>query len=71
MSGAYTIFGAKVQPHVLSIATLLTVIGGVTIPKYINPAPVTPAATPAPVAAAPAEDLDVEKLLKYVLKPSS
>ncbi|GME75144.1 unnamed protein product [Ambrosiozyma monospora] len=65
MSGAYTIFGAKVQPHVLSIATLLTVIGGITIPKYINPA--TPAATPAPAAAAPSEDLDVEKLLNDFL----
>ncbi|ODV95746.1 hypothetical protein PACTADRAFT_15947 [Pachysolen tannophilus NRRL Y-2460] len=65
MTVAYQIFGKTVQPHVLAIATLATVIGGITVPKFIpSSAPTSaPAETKAPQAAAN-EEIDVEKAIK-------
>lgn len=70
MGAAYTIFGKTVQPHVLALATLTTVIGGTVLATSGSKAKDTAGATPAApaVQADNAEDFDVEKLLGDFLK---
>ena len=74
MGAAYKIFGKNVQPHVLAITTLATVIGGTAFAlsgpkKAENPiATATPAAA---TAGSNSDDIDVEKLLGDLLKEES
>lgn len=68
MGSAYTILGAKVPAHWISIATLSAAIGGAVIPSYLPSKKTEAVKAPEPVVQQQAEgDFDVEKLLKYVL----
>ncbi|CDO94610.1 unnamed protein product [Kluyveromyces dobzhanskii CBS 2104] len=70
MGSAYKILGKTVQPHVLAIATLVSVFGASAY-AMSGPKQAKPAATPAAPAAGGADELDVEKLLGDFLKEES
>ncbi|KAH3666426.1 hypothetical protein WICMUC_005694 [Wickerhamomyces mucosus] len=67
MGAAYTVLGTKVPAHWISIATIGAAVGGAVIPSYLpKSTESTPVKAPEPIKVEKSEELDVEKLLKYV-----
>lgn len=65
MGAAYTIFGKQVQPHILSLLTLGSVVAIAAWPR--EKAAAEPAAA-APVAATKDEEFDLEKIINDFTK---
>ncbi|RCK55509.1 hypothetical protein Cantr_03928 [Candida viswanathii] len=70
MAGAYTILGRQVPAHVLAIATLGSVVAGVTIPKFLpkDESKVEAPKPAAPVAQSKEDDFDLEKFINDLTK---